>query len=272
MVSLGWIDRWTDPVDGQVIDHCVCVCVCLHRSPQEDVQPPMEPIAEENIEMPEYHADAENRDMLRCVTLRCSLWTQTQVETYKNHFAYKHLDTWSENSTKHLSVTAKRWRKLCVQDARASLAASSPHLTHSRVRLPVQVWSHGFRGLICIMGILLLKLLCLTTNCSFRNVLHAYSASLSTWSDHARLFNIYADSAWVCERVKTAPALTCTVCKGSSLYDTVILDDLLPPASQADPLSKLLDICFDIQNRKEPADVRHGPETQTHFPCKLLNS
>ncbi|XP_075308519.1 REC8 meiotic recombination protein b [Odontesthes bonariensis] len=33
-------------------------------SPQEEVQPPMEPIAEENIEMPEGHTDTENRNML----------------------------------------------------------------------------------------------------------------------------------------------------------------------------------------------------------------
>ncbi|XP_072234368.1 REC8 meiotic recombination protein b [Leuresthes tenuis] len=33
-------------------------------SPQEEVQPPMEPIAEENIEMPEAHADTESRNML----------------------------------------------------------------------------------------------------------------------------------------------------------------------------------------------------------------
>ncbi|XP_029979804.1 REC8 meiotic recombination protein b [Sphaeramia orbicularis] len=37
-------------------------------SPQMEVQPPMEPIAEENIEMPEAQTDAENRDLLSWIS------------------------------------------------------------------------------------------------------------------------------------------------------------------------------------------------------------
>lgn len=45
---------------------CVRGCVVC-RSPQEEVQQlSMEPIVEENIEMPEAQTDTEIKDMLRC--------------------------------------------------------------------------------------------------------------------------------------------------------------------------------------------------------------
>ena len=71
MVSLRWIDertaRW---IKKKQVAAYACVCVCVCRSPQDEVQPPMEPIAEENIEMPEAHADTESRNMLRYLVLQ----------------------------------------------------------------------------------------------------------------------------------------------------------------------------------------------------------
>lgn len=61
MVSLRWIDgnrAWRT-------DKSLCVCVYVGRSPQEEAKLPMEPIVEENIEMPEAQTDTERGDMLR---------------------------------------------------------------------------------------------------------------------------------------------------------------------------------------------------------------
>ena len=59
--------RQTDDLIDRKTDQCVCVCVCVRRSPQEETRLLMEPIAEENIEMPEAQTDTESRDMLRCL-------------------------------------------------------------------------------------------------------------------------------------------------------------------------------------------------------------
>lgn len=64
---------------------CVCVCVCVCRSLQEEVQQPMEPIAEERIEMPEAQTNADSRDMLRCSKHKLAnthKHTHTDTQTY----------------------------------------------------------------------------------------------------------------------------------------------------------------------------------------------
>lgn len=88
MVSLRWIERWT----ARCIRNrslCVCVyvfvCVCVCRSLQEEVQQPMEPIAEERIEMPEAQTNADSRDMLRCSKHKLAnthKHTHTDTQTY----------------------------------------------------------------------------------------------------------------------------------------------------------------------------------------------
>lgn len=68
------MDRKMDSsVHKKQITVCLCLCVCVCRSLQEEVQQPMEPIAEERIEMPEAQTNADSRDMLRCFVLRETL-------------------------------------------------------------------------------------------------------------------------------------------------------------------------------------------------------
>ncbi len=64
---------------------CICVCVC--RSPQEAqlARLPMEPIEEENIEMPEAETDAERRDMLRY--LIHFIYNTLKIQTH-THFSF----------------------------------------------------------------------------------------------------------------------------------------------------------------------------------------
>lgn len=78
MVSLRWIDRRTARWMKKQITVSVCVC----RSLQEDAQQPMEPIAEENIEMPEAQTDAESR-LLRYVVQNTQYTRSEHKQAYK---------------------------------------------------------------------------------------------------------------------------------------------------------------------------------------------
>lgn len=80
------MDRKMDSsVHKKQITVCLCLCVCVCRSLQEEVQQPMEPIAEERIEMPEAQTNADSRDMLRCSKHKLAnthKHTHTDTQTY----------------------------------------------------------------------------------------------------------------------------------------------------------------------------------------------